>query len=447
MASLNKKETQHKETNCEGVFVKNLSANDKLKRLTFAHMLFEDQFYVDGKSSHEALVEAVNNVSPAFAAQVAKDAKTKYKLRHVPLAIILALVAKGKANAQDITDVITRADEMGELLAQYNKDGKKPLANCLKKGIAKAFHKFDEYQFAKNDKNNAAYSVRDVMFLVHPKPTSEDQAVLFKKIANQELDTPDTWETQLSAGADKKETFERLMAEKKLGTLAFLRNLRNMSQAGIDEKLIRDYGSTLSVEKTLPFRFIAAARAVPQFEDMLEKMMFKACANMDKIEGSTDIVIDVSGSMFGTKVSAKSELDRFDAAAALAVLLREVCPDAKFYTFSYRLERVAPRRGFALVEALRSSQEHGGTHLSEALDTLKERYSSSERIIIITDEQENGYSTKSYKDNPPSKHNYILNVGAYKNGINSDKWETITGFSEAVLSYILELEAQKSCVN
>ena len=129
MALINK---VNKTTNHEDVVVNNISANDKLKRLTFAHMLFEDQFYIDGQSSAELLKNAVNNVSPAFAVEVAKQAKTAYKLRHVPLMIMSTLAANGKANAKDITDIITRADEMGELLAIYNKDGKKPIPNQLK---------------------------------------------------------------------------------------------------------------------------------------------------------------------------------------------------------------------------------------------------------------------------------------------------------------------------
>ncbi|WP_390174307.1 TROVE domain-containing protein, partial [Staphylococcus pseudintermedius] len=85
-----------------------------------------------------------------------------------------------------------------------------------------------------------------------------EQEALFKRVANQELETPDTWETQLSAVADAKETFTRLMAEKKLGALAFLRNLRNMVQAGVTEDEVRAYGSTVDASKVLPFRYIAA---------------------------------------------------------------------------------------------------------------------------------------------------------------------------------------------
>ena len=42
--------------------------------------------------------------------------------------------------------------------------------------------------------------------------------------------------------------------------------------------------------------------------------------NQPKLPGKTVFLVDVSGSMFGKRVSEKSDLDRFDAAAALAVL-------------------------------------------------------------------------------------------------------------------------------
>jgi hypothetical protein len=44
----------------------------------------------------------------------------------------------------------------------------------------------------------------------------------------------------LSAGKDKRENFERLLREGKLGGLAVLRNLRLMLASGVDPKLIRE---------------------------------------------------------------------------------------------------------------------------------------------------------------------------------------------------------------
>ena len=47
------------------------------------------------------------------------------------------------------------------------------------------------------------------------------------------LAAPDTGEVALSAGKDKREVWERLFAERKLGAIALLRNLRNMRAAGV----------------------------------------------------------------------------------------------------------------------------------------------------------------------------------------------------------------------
>lgn len=409
--------------------VKPISPESKLVRMTLAHMLFEKQFYVDGEDSYQALQKLVSEVSPEFTASVAKKARNEFKLRHVPLALMRSLAKNGTLKAQDLADVIQRADEMPEFLSLYWKEGKQPISNQVKKGLAIAFGKFNEYQLAKYDHNSSAISIRDTLFLTHPKPVDQAQAILFNKVANKALETPDTWETNLSAGADKKETFERLMANKKLGALAFLRNLRNMVQAGISESTIRGYSATLDVTKVLPFRYVAAARIMPQFEDMLEAMMFKSLEVHEKLPGKTVLLIDVSGSMFGAKVSGKSDLDRFDAAAALAVLCREICEEVEIYSFSNQCVRVPARRGFALIEAINLSQPHSGTDTGGAVRSVNAN-TKYDRCIVFTDEQSQTSVSK------PNGAGYVVNVAAYQNGINSGDWTTITGFSEAIIDYI-----------
>ena len=435
MSSLNFRTSQFTERNAAGTPVKKISPEAQLTRLTLAHMLWEKQFYVDGQETASAVQKLASTVRPDFVRALAETARLKFKLRHIPLLLLRELARKGQLRAHDLDAVIQRPDEMGEFLSIYRKDNKEaPIANQVKLGLAQSFKKFNEYQLAKWDKNSAAYSMRDIMFLTHPKPNNEAQAELFKRVANKGLQTPDTWETELSAGADKAGTFTRLMEEKKLGALAFLRNLRNMNESGINPAFIRDYAKTLDVSKVLPFRFIAAARIVPAFEDMLEQMMFKALEGHEKLAGKTVLLIDVSGSMFGTKISAKSDLDRFDAAAALAVLCREICEEVEIYSYSDSgAVRVPPRRGFALIEAINRSQRHGGTMLGQALRSITSQH---DRCIVFTDEA-------SY-DRPaaPAKgvKGYILNVGSYENGINHEAWTSITGFSEAVIDYIQAFE-------
>lgn len=418
--------------NSVGTPVPAISPEQQLKRLVLASMLWEKQFYLDGKSHAELVGELVAQSSAIAVSNLAIMARDKFKLRHIPLLLTRELARHGKLQASVLNQVVQRADEMSEFLSIYWKDGRTPLSNQVKKGLAQAFVKFNEYQLAKYDKNSAAVSLRDVMFLVHAKPLDAAQEALFKRVANQELKTPDTWETQLSAGADKKATFSRLMAEKKLGALAFLRNLRNMVNSGIGEQEIREYARTVDIARVLPFRYIAAARIVPEFEDMLEQMMLRSLATLEKLPGKTVLLVDVSGSMFGAKISEKSDLDRFDAAAALAMLCNEVCESVEIYTFSNNLKRVAPRSGFALRDALSKSQAHQGTNLGLSLDQLTSKH---DRIIVFTDEQSHDRPGK-----PACKNGYIVNVAAYENGVNHDSWTTISGFSEAVIDYIRESE-------
>jgi 60 kDa SS-A/Ro ribonucleoprotein len=459
MSSLNFRANPYTEKNSVGTPVHAISAEKQLVRVTLAHMLWENQFYVDGKSNAAQVQSLVAKAEPEFVGELAVMARNDYKLRHIPLLLTRELARNRKLKAETLASVIQRPDEMSEFLSIYWKDGKTPLAAQVKKGLAQAFGKFNEYQLAKWDKNSAAISLKDVMFLTHPNPVDTAQAVLFNKVANGSLETPDTWETQLSAGEDKAEVFARLMAERKLGALAFLRNLRNMVQAGISESVIRGYAKNLNVDKVLPYRFIAAARIVPQFEDMLEEMMFRAVATHEKLPGRTVLVVDTSGSM-GQRIGGKSDMSRLDAACALAILAREICEEVVIYATAgddsrrtHATAKLPPRRGFALAEYIRKGEVTrklggGGIFLLQCMDFIAkaEKDNQVDRVIIMSDEQDTGgrgFEPGKAKRLTKDK-NYIFNIGSYVNGVNSAEWETVTGFSEATIDYIQARENEFS---
>ncbi len=134
------------------------------------------------------------------------------------------------------------------------------------------------------------------------------------------------------------------------------------------------------------------------------------------------------------RLSQKSEMLRTDAAYGLAVLLREVCERVAVYTFSERAKLVAPRRGFALRDAMERSQPHGGTNLGQALAQV-EAAEVYDRVVVITDEQSHG------RVPAPQGRGYMINVASARNGVGYGKWTHIDGWSEAVLEYVRELEA------
>lgn len=418
----------------EGAPAAKITHEQELRRSVAACLLYEGQFYEGGMAIADRIKALVPKCRPEFVAACAYEGRTKMKLRHMPLLLVREMartVTHRHLVGPLLRDVIQRADELAEFVAIYWKDKKQPLSKQVKIGLAAAFQKFDEYSLAKYSRDGAV-KLRDVLFLSHAKPKDETQAALWKRLIDGKLATPDTWEVELSGGADKKTTFLRLMQENKLGALAFLRNLRNMRDAGIDENAVALYASVVDISRVLPFRFIAAARAVPAWESLLEPMMLRACEGREKLIGKTIVLLDVSGSM-NDKISAKSDITRLDAACGLGILLRELCDEVEIITFSNKVVQVPPRRGFALRDAINGSQEHSGTEMGMAV-TLVNTERQYDRLIVLTDEQ------SADRVPGPKGKGYVINVASNKNGVGYGPWTHLDGFSEACVDYILEYE-------
>jgi hypothetical protein len=452
----------------------------QLRRLVMANMLWEDQFYIDGASTEGLIQTLVPQVDPIAVADLAVVARERGKLRHVPLLLVRELarlrserVKALQANprlraaadfpsdlvAETLEKVIQRPDELTEFLALYWKDGKQPLSAQVKKGLARAFGKFTDYQFAKYDRDGAV-KLRDVMFLTHPNPANcspkgyntLSNTDLYKKIAERQLTPPDTWEVVLSSGANKTKTWERLIEEKKLGGLATLRNLRNMQEAKLTDKTIRQAIEQANYDRVLPFRFISAAKYAPKFEPELEQAMYRAVENLPKLDGKTVIAVDISGSM-NSGMSGKTDLNRMDAAIALTILIRELSEEAVVYatagndgTRIHKTKLMPSRRGFALRDVIKNSYYElggGGIFLTQATNYIAEREDNIRRLIVITDEQDTDTKLNPSLANPTGDFNYIINIAAYQNGVGAKgKWDKVDGFSEAVVDYIQALESE-----
>jgi hypothetical protein len=410
-----------------------LTDEQRLRRSVLSCMLWEDEFYEDGETISARIGDVAARVDPETVAALAIEARSKMNLRHAPLLLLTVLARTGakreKLVANTVAEVIQRADELSELVAIYWRNGKRPLSAQLKKGLARAFEKFDAYELAKYDRPGPV-RLRDVLFLVHAKPKAAEQAESWRKLAAKELDSPDTWEVALSAGEDKRQTFERLLKSGKLGYLALLRNLRNMVESGVDEDLVRRaLANRKGAKRVLPFRFVAAARAAPMFDREIDKALQAAIEEQPKLPGRTIVLVDVSGSM-GHRLSARSDLTRMDAAAALAPVINS---DTRVFTFSNDVVEAPARKGLAGIDAILKSQSHSGTYLGKAVQHVNGL--KHDRIIVVTDEQSHDAVPE-----PVAAKAYMINVASYRNGVGYGRFLHLDGFSEQVLRYIAEYE-------
>lgn len=463
-------------TNFHGTKVNRLSPFHQLRRTCAACMLFESSFYQGGDEIHKQMKELVAKCDPVEVGKLALYLRGEGGLRHTPLALVRELLRHPKRHpkmALLIRDVIQRADELAEFVAIYWREGKQPFTKQMKRGLSWAFQKFSEYQLAKYDRDSREIKLRDVLMLCHAKPKDvtddmikfdknarrnmgEDKTIgrdftegeiLYGKLMYGMLDTPNTWEVRISAlpksdTKGRREIWVDLLTpdskgRRAIGYSALLRNLSNMQSDGVSQELIKTAildGARFS--KELPFRFLAAARHAPVFERELEQAMMQSFTNLPKLKGNTAILVDVSPSM-SSRISQKSELNREDAAAALAMLLDGVTDgECRVYAFSVQTAQVKPRHGFALIDEIKDTVVSTGTKLGAAVQYVKNDWPKMERLVVFTDEE-----SSDLVPGPGHARGYMVNVATSKNSVASNEWERIEGFSESVLRYILELEA------
>jgi len=425
------------ETTHEGAPVRRITKEQTLRRTVMACMLWEKTFYEDGVSIADRIFDLASECSPEFVRQLAKEARTDYKLRHAPLMLLLALIKKGGVEAEEaIFETIGRPDEINELVALYwTREGAgKPLSAAMKRGLARAFNKFDGYALNKWDKPGVV-KLRDVMFLVHPKPKDEEQAAVFKQLADQTFTPPDTWESRLTGGQDKKETFTDLLKRGRLGYMALLRNLRGMTDANVDEALIKQaIVARKGANVVLPFRFIAAAKYAPQFESELDTAMQEAMKEMEALPGKTAVLVDVSGSM-SMALSGKSQMTYLDAAIGLSIMVSGVGGSLDVYAFGTQVKQVATRKGMAQADSIRSAKVGHGTNMGMAVKFAQSK-GKYDRIIVISDMQSWDALPNPGKDTK----GYMINVASYEHGVGYGPWTNIDGFSESTIRFIQEIE-------
>ena len=414
------------------------SHQDQLRRAVTSCLLWEDSFYESGVDIAQRIHELANYCSGHFVLSLAHEVKTQHKLRHAPMWLMLSVLPRkdvtGEAKAKMVESLVTRADDLAEFVAMYWKDGKKPLPASLKRGLAAAFEKFDEYQFAKYN-SPGAVRLRDVMFLVHPNP-GKGRKKIYKRIANDTLKTPDTWEVSLSGGGDKTETFTRLLQEDRLGYLAALRNLRNMD--GVDRTMVeKRLLSKKGRGNILPFQFISAAMAAPRYEAVIDEAMLSCLSEMDRFPGRTAILVDTSGSMH-SPVSERSVIQAIDAAAGMAIMVRELCDDVRVYAWGTDCKETPARRGMALRDALHRTDVGHGTNSGHAVRHAQ-KDGPWDRMILVTDMQ---FHDKLGSDDH-IKHKYVVNVRGYRNGVGYGNWNWIDGFSAQTMRYMQAIEATK----
>ena len=344
MAALSKKTVKPVPISNNASSVTSFSANGniqflktaKLSLLEIASSVFygKDQFYNSSLELYRRMQSNIRSLvaqdSFDYIANVVLFSRKQMDMRTYPIVLVvefakeLRVQNKTYANMRKLVcETISRADELTELYSYALTifGDKKSIPLSIKKGVADAFNKFDEYQFSKYNGGNKSLTFKDLLRIVHPKPANEEKSKIFAGIMNDSLAIAYTWETQLSANGQKHELeqkpkatiWKELISSNKLGYMALLKNLRNIEETK-DATLIQMAATNISNEslvlrsKQLPMSFLQA------YENVTSTVLKNAIANAIKISSQNIpnmgneilVVVDNSGSMSGNPIKLAS---------------------------------------------------------------------------------------------------------------------------------------------
>lgn len=438
----------------------------------------------------------IQKCDPEFTAKLAIYVRNEMYMRSVPMVLTVELAKINSGNGlvnKTVQKVIQRADEITELLAYYQMANDRNqtkklnrLSKQIQKGLADSFNRFDEYQFAKYNRQGEV-KLRDALFLVHPKAKDEAQQVIFNKIADNKLAVPYTWETELSQvgqlsfknDVEKKQAFklkwEELIDSNQVGYMAMMRNLRNIIEAGVSfahiEKVCQYLSNANAVanSKQLPFRFLAAYREIKLLKsryatlvlDALEDAVMYSAQNIKGFDGNTSVVIacDVSGSM-QQPISKKSKVLLYDIGLMLGMLMQSRCKNVISGMFgdAWKTINMSKRNVLANVqEFYRREGEVGySTNGYLVIEDLIKRKEIVDKVMMFTDVQmwnSNGTahsfenSWKRYKAIVPNAKLYLFDLAGHGNtplDIKNNDVHLIAGWSDKVFDILHALENKTS---
>lgn len=488
MAKFNKTQT-NKTKNRSGNVAYSMNPKKQLVTAVLTTMFGEEKYYGSTDDDIVQIATKVCKKHPSFVSNLACFTRREFNMRSVSH-VLTAVIAREAPSftRQTIKGVVQRADDITEIMSCYASLYGKPFPNAMKREIAEVIQNFDEYQLAKYNGGKKAVKFRDVLRITHPVPKTKEMEELFRKVLDDTLETPYTWETELSTRGNTKEVWNELIASGKVSYMALLRNLRNIIQAGADiDSVLEIIADPERVKKSkqLPFRFFSAYRTLeeaklmtPKIHRALESAICASVDNMGKIMGRTLIAVDVSGSMQNT-ISAKSDVCCADIASLLGALASRLCEDAtvcyfdaarasyrnQYNGFRFPISRFKNKEacGYRIAHygkydsvldiALQNSFCGGGTDLTLPMQFALEEDKSKnrkpfDRVIYFSDNECNSsYGGLSVRvQGLVDKYRDKYNKNFWVHGVDLQGYGTqqfcgrnfnlIAGWSEKVLSFI-----------
>ncbi|MDX2677589.1 TROVE domain-containing protein [Streptomyces sp. NY05-11A] len=483
-------------------------ARSELFLLAVSHFVSQQTFYETGADRDDRFVNLVRELAvsdPFWTAGLLGWLRGEGNLRTASLVGAAEYVkarlntgaTDGPSNRQVVASVLQRPDEPGELLAYWTAVHGRNVPKPVKRGIADAVRRlYTGKSLLKYDTASKGYRFGDILNLVHasPDPDRPWQGELFQYALDRRHHPDDavppasnrvlaahrelmalpvadrravvtsqggaerlaaagmTWEALAGwlQGPMDKAAWEAVIPS--MSAMALVRNLRNFDEAGVSDEVAAQVAARISDpaevarSRQFPFRYLAAYQHAPslRWSYPLEQALGHSLAHVPALPGRTLVLVDRSGSMFYSRLSDRSELNRADAAAIFGTALALRAAQADLVEFGTTSRRLTFGKGESVLKILGRFGDLGGTDTTSA---VRAHYRGQDRVLIVTDEQyafsHHGDPTGQVPANVPV---YTWNLAGYRVGhgpSGTANRHTFGGLSDAAFRMVPLLEAAR----
>lgn len=412
-------------TNMAGGPAYSRDAKQELASVILNTMLNGDKYYESEKDRMARIENMLSNPEVAeFAAKAMVYTRNTGNLRSIShfMAGLLSENVKGSSYLRKALEkTFVRPDDLTETLAVWNSRNKgKMVPNALRRAMKTSLEGFDNYQLKKYEGARNSVKLRDVVKLAHPKGD-------FKSLIEGTMPAIQTAQTVNAGttGEARAQNYKALLAERKLGYMAALKNIKNILEAGADAEtvdmlcaLLRNERACLN-SRVLPFRFTQAWAVVDAMDmDRIKaKKLIKAiedgfilsARNIPIVEDGERValLLDESGSMGGMYGKPTDKTPFYVGKTLMASMLTGL---EKENTVGYLWADTAREISVdgSPFDFINNTRTHGGgTDVWAAISGLIKSKTVVDKLVIFTDMQ-------MYSLN----HGWNLNKREFKDMVN-----------------------------
>jgi 60 kDa SS-A/Ro ribonucleoprotein len=453
---------------------------------------FGSTFYVTGQEQLDKVLEHAGRCDPVFVAKVAVYARERGFMKDMPAVLLAHLATRGAEGIAAMKAAFPRVVNNGRMLRAYvqvirsGQLGRKSLGTAPKKVVQRWLGARSAMSLFSDSVGNDP-SLADVIKMVHPTPTSDEQRAMYGYLLGKPYDVEklpytvrsyEAWKRGEGDGSVPKVP-SLMLAGLPLGKKEWTEiakharwhetrmNLNTYQRHGVfdDEALVKLIASRLAdkdevrAAKVFPYQLLVAwktASEVPALiQNALQEAMEHSLENIPEIDGQVVICPDVSGSMqsavTGYRKGATSTVRCVDVAAMISAALLRKSPLARVIPFEQdvRSIRLNPQDSVMTLSQQLASIGGGGTSCSAPLSLLNKEKAKVDAVIYVSDNEswvdaqdKSGYQrgtaimeewTKLRQRNPQAKLVCVdLTPNTHKQAIDRPDILNVGGFSDAV---------------